>query len=215
MSLRLSAVAVLAIALAACKAGQPADIATPASVSDAAAPALAAPPATTPVDEVKASMDAFWAAKSFHATMVLEGADTPTTTSEMDFVAPDRYRITMPMGTQVVIGDTMYMQMQGRTMKTPLPKGTLSQWRDPLKFGQSKEGIAVEALGADSVDGTPAKKYQVKVTRPEAAEFTYWIDGDGRPLKFEHEGNAQGKPFHMTARYSRFDDPGIRIEAPR
>ena len=211
---RLSAVAVLAIALAACKAGQPADPAT-ASAPGTAAPALPAPPQPSPADEVKASMDAFWGAKSFHATMVMEGADTPTTTSEMDFVAPDRYRITMPMGTQVVIGDTMYMQVRGRTAKMPLPKGTLSQWRDPLKFGQGKEGLAVEALGADSVDGTPAKKYRVKVTRPEAAEFTYWIDGDGRPLKFEHEGSAQGKPFHMTARYSRYDDPGIRIDAPR
>lgn len=213
MSPRLPAVAVLAIALVACKAGQPADTATPAPGPEAAAAAAPAPP--SPVDEVKASMDAFWGAKSFHATMLMEGAGMPATTSEMDFVAPDRYRIAMPMGTQVVIGDAMYMQVQGRTMKTPLPKGTLSQWRDPLKFEQGKDSIVVEALGADSVDGTPAKKYRVQVSQPETAEFTYWIDADGRPLKFEHEGSAQGKPFHMTARYSRFDDPGIRIEAPQ
>ena len=134
---------------------------------------------------------------------------------EMDFVAPDRYRMKMPMGTQVVIGDTMHMQVEGRSMKMPLPKGTLTQWRDPLRIEESKAGMSVESLGSDSLDGQPAKKYLVRHTEPQPSEFTFWIGDDGLPLQLVSQGESQGKPYSMTLRYSRFDDPSIVIDAPQ
>ena len=60
-------------------------------------------------------MDKFLAARSFHASMHMEGAQTMT--NEMDFVAPDRYRMQMTAGTQVIIGDTMYMETQESACK--------------------------------------------------------------------------------------------------
>ena len=145
--------------------------------------------------------------------MDMQGAQSMT--NEMDFVAPDRYRMKMPVGTQVIVGDTMYMQADGRAMKVPLPKGTLSQWRDPLKIEENKAGLSVEALGSDSVDGQAAKKYLVSNTQPEPSEFTFWIGSDGLPLQLLHKGQAQGKPYSMTLRYSRFDDPTITIDPPQ
>lgn len=213
MSTRPLALACLALMLAACKPSPPAEpaAATPASgVADAVA---ALNPLSSPADEVKASMDKFLAAKSFHATMKMEGAQMMT--NEMDFVAPDRYRMQMPVGTQVIIGDTMYMQSQGRSMKVPLPQGTLSQWRDPLQIEQNKAGLSVEAQGSDRIDGQSAKKYLVRHTQPEPSEFTFWIGDDGLPLQLLHQGQAQGKPYAMTLRYSRFNDPTITIEAPQ
>lgn len=48
---------------------------------------------------------------------------------------------------------------------------------------------------------------------PEASEFTYWIGSDDLPLQLRHSGESQGKPYTMTIRYSRFNDPTIRIDA--
>ncbi|MDR6842707.1 LolA family protein [Pseudoxanthomonas sacheonensis] len=219
MTLRSIALGCLVLAVAACKPSTPAEPATAAAPANVVADTAAAlNPLPSPEDEVKASMDKFLKAKSFHAVMTMEGARGMT--NEMDFVAPDRYRMKMPVGTQVIIGDTMYMQADGRSMKVPLPKGTLSQWRDPLKIEENKAGLSVEALGSDSVEGQAAKKYLVRNTQPEPGqpgpnEFTFWIADDGLPLQLLHQGQAQGKPYSMTLRYSRFDDPTITIDAPQ
>ena len=220
MTPRSIALGCLVLAVAACKPSTPADTAAAAAApaSATADTAAALNPLSSPEDEVKASMDKFLKAKSFHAVMTMEGARGMT--NEMDFVAPDRYRMKMPVGTQVIIGDTMYMQADGRSMKVPLPKGALSQWRDPLKIEENKAGLSVEALGSDSVEGQAAKKYLVRNTQPESgqpgpSEFTFWIGGDGLPLQLLHQGQAQGKPYSMILRYSRFDDPTITIDAPQ
>jgi hypothetical protein len=216
MSIRPLALACLILALAACKPSTPADTAAPTHPESAGTlekAAAALNPLSSPEDEMKASMDKFLKAKSFHAVMDMQGARSMVI--EMDFVAPDRYRMKMPTGTQVVIGDTMYMQVKDRSVKAPLPAGTLTQWRDPLKIEENKAGMSVESLGSDSVDGQPAKKYLVRHTEPTPSEFTFWIDGDGLPLQLVSQGESQGKPYSMTLRYSRYDDPGIVIDAPQ
>ena len=219
MTFRSIVLGSLVLAVAACKPSTPADPVATAAPANAVAETTAALDApSTPEDEVKASMDKFLKAKSFHAVMTMEGPRGMT--NEMDFVAPDRYRMQMPVGTQVIIGDTMYMQADGRSMKVPLPKGALSQWRDPLKIEENKAGLSVEALGSDSVQGQTAKKYLVRNTQvqpgqPEPTEFTFWIGDDGLPLQLLHQGQAQGTPYSMTLRYSRFDDPTITIHAPQ
>ena len=208
-------VSCVTLALAACKPAAPADpvaaSASPVAAVKEAASALN--PLPDPAAEAKASMDKFLAAKSFHASMTMEGAQGMAT--EMDFVAPDRYRLQMPVGTQVIIGDTMYMQVEGRSMKVPLPQDTLTQWRDPLKIQEHKDGMSVEALGDDSVDGQAARKYLVRHTQPKPSEFTYWIGDDGLPLQLVHQGESQGKAYTMTLRYSRYNDPTIVIDAPQ
>jgi len=221
MSLRPLALACLLAALVACKPSTPADTAAPAPVEPAGTLEKAAAvlnPLSSPEDEMKASMDKFLKARSFHAVMDMQGAQPMAI--EMDFVAPDRYRMKMPMGTQVIIGDTMHMQANGRWMKTPFPKGMLTQWRDPLRIEESKAGMSVESLGSDNIDGQAAKKYLVrhadpKLDQPQSSEFTFWIGGDGLPLQLVSQGEAQGKPYSMTLRYSRYDDPGIVIDAPQ
>jgi hypothetical protein len=208
---------VLASALAACSADAPdtSDAAPPgvAAAPPVAAAARAADPPASPEGAVKASMDRFLAARSFHATMTMEGAQS--TTNQMDFVAPDRYRMQMPVGTQIIIGDTMYLETQGQTMKVPLPEDTLAQWRDPLRIEESQATLSVEAQGRERIDGQPARKYLVRHDGADGAEFTYWIGDDDLPLQLRHSGQSQGKPYTMTIRYTRFDDPAISIEAPQ
>ena len=217
MYLRPTLLACLAVALAACKPAAPTDASAVPATTPAPTGAETAPPAPpttsrSAADEVKASMDKFLAARSFHASMHMEGAQTMT--NEMDFVAPDRYRMQMTAGTQVIIGDTMYMETKGKRMQVPLPAGTISQWRDPLKIQENKEGLSVEAQGSETIDGQAARKYLVRNTVPENTEFTYWIGDNGLPVQLLHKGESQGKPYAMTLRYSRFDDPTIKIDAP-
>jgi len=164
-------------------------------------------------DEIKAAIGKFSAARSYHVSMRQSGQQAMTT--EADFVAPDRFRMTMPMGTQIIIGDTMYMDMQGRTMKVPMPKGTLTQWRDPANIAKYEATMAVKALGIELLDGKPAKKYRVSNTQPQPSTSTMWIGGNGYPLQIKVDSKVMDKVVGTTIRYSRFNDPSIRIDPPK
>lgn len=185
--------------LAACQAGP----------DRAAAPAQAA----TATQQVAASMEAFQKVRSFHAVMSLEGARQ--TTNELDFVAPDRYRMHMPMGTQVIIGDVLYLQSQGRTQKMQLPEGTVAQWRDPMQLKAGQASVQVQAQGSSQIDGIGARQYLVRNGPAEQpVQFSYWIGPDQLPVQLRHQGVSQGQPYTMTVRYSRFNDPAIVIQTP-
>lgn len=190
--------------LSACQGGS-----DPAAGSTAPSAAAAA----TPVQRVIASMQAFRDARSFHAQMTLQGARE--TSNTLDFVAPDRYRMQMPAGTQVIIGDVLYLQSQGRTRTMQLPAGTVAQWRDPLQLEAGHASLQVQAQGQGEVDGIKAEQFLVRNGPTEQpVQFFYWIGPDGLPVQLRHQGVSQGKPYTMTVRYSRFNDPAIVIDTP-
>lgn len=212
----LSLATAVAASFSACKRGEDRTeaVATAASVPAKAVGAVA--DAVSPLsakDEIGKVMDGFLGVRSYHATL-----DTThpqgNIAMEMDFVAPDRYRMKMPMGTQYVIGDTMYMTMDGRTMKVPLPKGQVANYRDPASFEANKASMQVEALGSDTVDGQAARKYRMRNTQPVPSESLLWVSADGYPLKIEVSGAAGGVTTRTTIHYSRFNDPSIRIDPP-
>ncbi len=186
--------------------------ATPATTPPAPAPSTAAADTSSPRAAVIGSMDRFLAARSFHASLQMQGPHPLT--SEMDFVAPDRYRIQMPVGTQLIIGDTLYMEIDGKRQQMPLPAGSLAQWRDPLQLDRHKDGVQVEALGSDSLDGEPTRKFRVTQAESGHEEMLYWLDAQGRPRRIRQSGQTHGAPYTVTIDYSRFDDPGIHIDSP-
>ena len=163
-------------------------------------------------EDVEASMQKFIALKSYHATMQMGGAQSMTT--QLDFVAPDRYRISTPAGAQHIIGDQMVMTIQGHTMRVPVPKGTLAQWRDPASIHKNTASSTFTALGVGVVDGKPARKYRMVNRQSPETSSVMWIGGDGYPLQIEVSGKTRGKPVTTTIRYSRFNDPTLRIAAP-
>ena len=207
-------------ALAACKgenASAPAPTAAEASASGAVAALEKTAEAINPLsakDEISRMMDSFLGVNSYHVDM---STSTPKgdMAMAMDFVAPDRYRMKMPMGTQYVIGDTMYMTMDGRTMKMALPKGQLANYRDPAQVAANKATMTVQSLGSDTVDGQVAKKFLIRNTQPRPAESTIWVGADGYPLRIEVNGEDRGQVARTTIRYSRFNDPSIRIDPPQ
>lgn len=209
-----SALLPLLFVLAACRPSPPDAAGTPGAPPPAAE---VAPQAVAPADavqDVKDSMQRFLAARSFHARMQVEGAHPMT--SDMDYVAPDRYRIVLPTGTQTVIGNVLHMQVGDRYTQVPLPPATLAPWRDPLKLEQAQDGLSAERTGDDTVDGQPARRYRVRHAGPDAVEFEYWIGADGRPLQLRHAGrDHEGRGYTVLQTYSRYDDPAIVIDAPR
>ncbi|TKR30478.1 hypothetical protein FCE95_10180 [Luteimonas gilva] len=194
-------------------AQESAPAAAPSPVA-AAAEALAP---TSPKDEIKAAMAAFLEAKSFHADMEIDNPQMPggKMKATMDFVAPDRYRMQMPMGTQTIVGDTLYMTMQGKTMKVPMQKDQLAQWRDPGKINEHEATMTVEAQGSDAVDGTPARKYAVRNTQPQPVEMTLWVSEAHLPLQILNRMEMQGKSVETRIRYSRYNDASIKIDPPQ
>jgi outer membrane lipoprotein-sorting protein len=167
-----------------------------------------------PKEDMKAMSIRFLALRTYHVTM--ENSDKRMPKMEMDFVAPDRYRMQMPMGTQYVIGDTMYMNIQGRTMKVPMPKGTSSQWRETDRAFHEMDRMQIEALGMDAVNGKPARKYRMSQAGKTPTTSLIWVGMDGYPAKMETTGTAAGKPAStMTIHYSRFNDPSIKIAMPK
>ena len=220
-------------ALAACQptTPQPPDAASTdavapatAAVADASAPApsklaeaaASLNPLASPKDEIIAAMRRFMAVDSYHASMQITGGLQGEITNEIDFVAPDRFRMAMAgVGTQTIIGDSLYMDMQGRTIKTALPKGTLGQWRDPARLDENEATMTVQAQGSNSSDGVATDKYLVHHTRPQPSDVTIWIGEEGLPVQMQVDGTAQNQATRTTIRYSRFNDPAMKIEPPQ
>lgn len=165
-------------------------------------------------DEVIAASQKLLALKTYHVTMTHAGKGPATT--EADFVAPDRYRLQMPTGTQVIVGDTMYLSIEGRTMKVPLQKGMLTQWRDPMNLRANAARMTATALGSEPVDDRPAKKYAIANADAPDMDTTMWVGGNGLPVKIVTRRKGSGPAAGTTTlRYSRFDDPAIRIATPK
>ena len=192
-------------ALGGCKAEFPATArqpatAIPAPVANAAAAAAsvvasaatALNPLASPEDAVKASMRKFIAASFHQASMEMEAGARSQRVNQLEFVASDRYRMTLQgLGTQVIIGDTMYMRMRSKHMAMPLPAGTLSQWRDPARLDQNATGMTVQALGHDTVDGQPAHRYLIHHDRPQPSDVTMWIGSDDLPIQLQVGGQCR------------------------
>jgi hypothetical protein len=167
-----------------------------------------------PKEDMKALSVKFLAVRSYHVVMTNSDKRVPKT--EMDFVAPDRYRMQTPMGTQIVIGDTMHMSIDGRTMKIPMPKGMMTQWRENDRMFREIDLLQIEALGTEAIDGKPAKKYRMTQTaRKPATSSLIWVGANGYPVKMETTGTAGKHTSTVTVLYSRFNDPTIRIDVPR
>ena len=156
-------------------------------------------------------MARFRSARSFVAEMSLQGRQARH--SRLEYVAPDRYRLTLPAGPQVIVGDTLYLQGEHGAQRVPLPPGLLAQWRDPLQL-RPGERLQVEDLGAGSLDGVAAHKYRVRHPGGARPPMLFWIGAGGWPLRIEQPGRDAQGDYLLTVAYSRFDDPALRIEAP-
>jgi hypothetical protein len=137
--------------------------------------------------------------------------------SQMEYVAPDRYHMRTGEGPEtVIVGDDGYMNIDGHTVKVPIPVGRIvSQYRNQESLREMERDIAVDDLGSDSVDGEPAHVYHYVVSKPAKADCKTWIsEQTGLPIQIESQGSFMGVKATTRVRYSNFDDPAIHIVEP-
>jgi hypothetical protein len=136
--------------------------------------------------------------------------------SAVEFQAPDRYRVTAGgRPPSVIIGNTMYLALNGRTMQVPMPAGTVAQFRDPEVLARVERSATVEDLGADVVAGVPAHKFRYRTTAPTASDCLVWV-GVASGLPIQLKATSSGKTAVVsTVTYTRYGDPTIRIAAPK
>jgi outer membrane lipoprotein-sorting protein len=165
-------------------------------------------------EDMKALSVKFLALRSYHVRM--ESSDKRVPATDMDFAAPDRYRMQTLRGAQYIIGDTVYMNLNGHAMKVPMPKGALTQWRQGDTAFREVDRMQVEVLGSELVDGAPALKYRLKTAGKTPTTTLLWVGADGLPIRQAVTGSGGGRGTTTTVlRYSRFNDPSIRIDIPR
>jgi|GEM_PF-2752329 len=174
------------------------------------------PAAAAPKDEVHAAFVRFLAMSSFKA-------DINSTTgkykskSAVEFQAPDRYRVVNDgQAPSLIIGGTMYMDMNGSLMKIPMPglKTIMAQYRNPDSLKQLEAGVAVESLGTETINNQPTKKYRYTTTQPHITNNILWVASNGNILQLETSGSMNKKPFITLIQYSQYNSPAIKISAP-
>ncbi len=214
MRLRCRLFLLLGLATAPLLAGCGADAPSPAEP----ATSLPVPSAEVPADPKRAVLDAsqrFAALHSFHAEMTLHGARPgQVVRSAMDYVAPDRYRLDTPAGVQTIIGDTFFLQAEGRLQQIPAPAGMLEQWRSPLPPEAALETLQVHDGGPADIDGTATRLYRVDGPEGSGETLQYWISAEGLPVQVQRDGFNKDQPYRILLRYSRMNDPRLQVPMP-
>lgn len=166
--------------------------------------------------DVIAAMDKFKALRRYRMTMMRgDGQSSPTTTT-VDYVAPDRYRVAgTGIPSQVAIGNTLYTTDASGTRTSPVSADSLAQWRDPIGLLATGRDFTAEKGPRRFVFAMPASEYKLHATKPVAANMNVWIGPQGLPIKLESQGLVDGKLLTTAIRYSHFDSDEIKIDAPK
>ncbi|MCZ7844227.1 hypothetical protein [Stenotrophomonas maltophilia] len=168
--------------------------------------------APAPAQAVLGASQRFAALRSFHAELEVLGAPQRVR-SAMDFVAPDRFRVETPAGPQTIIGDTLFLQADGAIRQVPAPPGLLEQWRNPLPADALPADLKAEDLGSQALDGVETRHYRLRGSQP-GERLEYWVDAQGLPRQIVRSGSSNGRSFQLRLRYSRFNDPALRVDLP-
>lgn len=184
--------------------------------SDGSAPESAGvAPSGDAATDINRMADAFLEQRSFRAKMVGSGA-TPLNL-ELEFVAPDRFRIKNAQGPEtVIIGKDLYLEMNGRWQKMP---GGLGSSIPDIRRSWDKEGRKwisdAKYVGEETVNGVPAYIYTYHNKGAEGVgenESKIWISkSEGLPVRID--ANYKSGTLR-SMRIDYFYNENISIEPP-
>ena len=177
---------------------------------------IALPAVSAPKDEVRDAFSRFLAMTSFKAD-INSTSGKQKAKSTVEFQAPDRYRITNDgQAANLIIGGTMYMNMNGSLMKIPMPglKAMMTQYRNPDMLKELEVGVVVESLGTETINNQLAKKYRYTTTQPLVSNNILWVASNGNIIQIETSGSMRKKPFSTLIQYSQYNSPAIKIQTP-
>ncbi|HKP87143.1 MAG TPA: hypothetical protein VJZ26_13655 [Blastocatellia bacterium] len=194
------------------------DLHSPKNANDSGS-AASAPSNANPLDMVTSSMKAQLDAKSFRVRLE-SSYDGRNTTQVIEYVNPDRIRMTGGPVEVIVVGSNTYTKLPtGQWQKTPMDVNQmLSSFRDPKIIDELRNSTNVQLVGTDTVDGMPMKVYQYTTTNAFGTNITTtskaWIAAsDNLPRKIESEGQINGKPSKSLVTYYDYN-ADIKIEPP-
>jgi outer membrane lipoprotein-sorting protein len=172
-------------------------------------------PSGNPNADINRMADAFLAQRSFRAKMVGSG-QTPMN-MELEFVAPDRFRIKNTNAPDmVIVGKNVYIENEGRWQKIP---GDLGSSVLDMRKAWDEEGrkwfTDVKYVGEDTANGMPAYVYTYHNKGAEGVgenDSKIWIGkSNGLPVRIE-ANYKKGTLRSMTIDYDY--DADISIEPP-
>lgn len=164
-----------------------------------------------PKTELATAFDRLMSAPAFRATM--SNADSGEVYMEMEYLAPDRYRLVNKQGgpTMVVIGNQASMDIDGQRMNVPIPVDNIVKaYRDSENWQRSRASMTVESAGAAQVDGQPARQYRYRMTHPQPMSAMAWVGAGGQLLQVEMD-DASGRNGKVRIRYRDIGATNIRI----
>ena len=224
----------LLLAAVACSKTQPENNANGGGASSTTTTTSTAVGGANPRAELTAAVRAQLGAQSYRAQMQSSTSNGMTSTTVIEYVAPDRYHMTqdaqLPGGNTfkqetLIVGKDTWMRRQGGAwQKFPVDVGQIvAQFRDPKMLDELAKSSDIKFVGPDTVDGAPALVYEYTLTGELAKNFKgtarTWIGAtDNLPRKTESEGEMEfmGKPLKTktTITYSDYN-ASIQIEPPK
>jgi len=162
--------------------------------------------------ELARAFDKLLDAPSFRASMSDAGSGEKYV--DMEFQAPDRYRIINAQGgpTMIVSGGQAQMDVGGRMMTVPVPVNAIvNAYRNEDAMRKQRESMVVEALPDATLDGVAAKVYRFTTQHPKPVTSTAWVGAGDVLLQMEVDGGAAGRGKVVRVRYRDIGSADIRI----
>lgn len=182
--------------------------------------------AATAVDEVLAVMRAAHARRSFRARMETE-VSGETGGFELEFVAPDRYRMIGKGFEFIIIGQDGYVKMENIWQRAPRDEAddshTFNVGNAPVFWGATaaaklKPLTTVKNVSAVLGEGQTQKLFEYEMKDAlghQGRNFSRtWVSlPDGLPRKTEVFGDYEGIKSRAVLTWLEYDAP-LKIEAP-
>lgn len=162
--------------------------------------------------ELARAFDKLLDAPSFRASMSDAGSGEKYV--DMEFQAPDRYRIVNAQGgpTMIISGGQAQMDVGGRMMTVPVPVNAIvNAYRNEEAMRKQRESMVVEALPDATLDGEAAKVYRFTTQHPKPVTSTAWVGDGDTLLQMEVDGGESGRGRVVRVRYRDIGSPDIRI----
>jgi len=164
--------------------------------------------------DVHAAFQKNLAARSYRATMT--DLATGKQVSTVEFQAPDRYRVKAAGAPESVIAaGFMYMQMNGKTMKVPLPAGTMEKFRSDAAWKKMEANTLITETGTGTVGVEGARKFHWITSGKDASTGDLWVGKSGYVVQVETSPKAGSKMGAVRVRYSEFGSSAIKVDPPK
>jgi len=185
-----------------------------------------------PRDELIKAMRTMLGARSYRSRTTSSSSSGITSTTMLEFVAPDRFHLSRETQSQrgtlkqetIIIGNDSWMKTGGASWQTfPMDLGNLiAQLRNPKVVDELAHATEVKFIGTDTLEGTPAMVYQFTLDERDGKGFKNttrtWVSvADGLPLKTEAnvEMSIAGKTTHIKATTTYLDyGADIKLQPP-